>query len=119
MTPDKLEDRRSLDTKFAGGLAWTAGAKWATQILTWASVLAVARLLSPADFGVGAIAGIFLGLTNVLAEFGIGTAVLHMPELDRRTLGQLHLFSLFLCAGIFTVSVAAAPGLAWFFRSDH
>ena len=56
MTPEKLQDQRSLDEKFAGGLAWTAGAKWATQILTWASVLAVARLLSPSDYGVGGIA---------------------------------------------------------------
>jgi PST family polysaccharide transporter len=119
MTPDKLQDQRNLDARFAGGLAWTAGAKWATQALTWASVLAVARLLSPADFGVAEIAGMFFALTNILAEFGIGTAVLHMPELDRRALGQLHMFSLLLCTGIFGLSVLAAPGLAWFFRSDH
>jgi teichuronic acid exporter len=119
MTPDNLRDRRSLDKRFAAGLAWTAGAKWATQALTWLSVMAVARLLSRSDYGIGEIAGMFFGLTNVLAEFGVGTAVLHMPELDRRTLGQLHLFSLFLCTGIFGISVLLAPGLAWFFRSDH
>ena len=119
MTPDKLQDHRHLDKRFAGGLAWTAGAKWATQVLTWASVLAVARLLSPSDYGVGGIAGIFFGLTNVLAEFGLGTAVLHMPELNRRTLGQLHLFSLLLCSGIFALSLPLAPAIAWFFRSDH
>jgi O-antigen/teichoic acid export membrane protein len=119
MTPDKLEERRNLDKRFAGGLAWTAGAKWATQILTWTSVFSVARLLSQSDVGIGDIAGMFTGLTNVLAEFGIGTAVLHMPELDRKTLGQLHLFSLILCTGLFGISVLAAPGIAWFFRSDH
>jgi PST family polysaccharide transporter len=119
MTPDKLQDQRNLDAKFAGGLAWTAGAKWATQLLTWASVLAVARLLSQADVGIGEIAGMFVGITNVLAEFGIGTAVLHMPELDRKALGQLHLFSMLLCTAIFGVSVLLAPSLAWFFRSNH
>ncbi len=119
MTPDQTQDRRSLDARFAGGLAWTAGAKWATQFLTWASVLIVARLLSPSDYGVGEVAGIFLGITNVLAEFGVGTAVLHMPDLDRKTLGQLHLFSLLLCAGITAVSVLGSPALAWFFKSEH
>ena len=79
-------------------------------MLTWASVLAVARLLSPSDYGVGEIAGMFFGITNVLAEFGIGTAVLHMPELDRRTLGQLHLFSLLLCTGIFALSLRQRRG---------
>jgi PST family polysaccharide transporter len=119
VTPDKPLDRRNLDTAFAGGLAWTAGAKWATQVVTWASVFLVARLLSPTDYGIGEIAGMFFGLTNVLAEFGVGTAVLHMPELDRKALGQLHLFSVLLCSGIFGLSVLAAPGIAWFFRSEH
>lgn len=119
MTPDKFDDRRNLDVGFAGGLAWTAGAKWATQLFTWASAIAVVRLISLTDVGIGAIAGMFFGLTNVLAEFGIGTAVLHMPELDRRTLGQLHLFSLLLCTGIFGLSALASPGIAWFFHSNH
>src|SRR5580704_4640001 len=119
MTLDEHKARRNLDTSFARGLAWTAGAKWATQVLTWLSVLAVARLLSRTDYGIGEIAGMFFGLTNVLAEFGIGTAVLHMPDLDRKTLGQLHFFSLLLCATFFVISVPLAPGLAWFFGSNH
>lgn len=119
MTQDNSTDHRNLDTAFASGLAWTASAKWATQVLTWASVLAVARLLTPSDYGIGEIGGMFFGITNVLAEFGIGTAVLHMPELDRKALGQLHLFSLLLCTGIFLLSLGAAPAIAWFFRSEH
>jgi len=119
MSPDGTQNRASLDAKFAGGLAWTAGAKWATQLLTWGSTVAIARILFPADVGIGEIAGIFNNITNVLAEFGIGTAVLHMPELDRKTLGQLHLFSMFLCTGIFFFTLLSAPLLAIFFRSDH
>jgi teichuronic acid exporter len=119
MTPNKVEGSRDLNVKFAGGLAWTAGAKWATQALSWASVLAVARLLSRDDYGIGEIAGMFVGVTNTLAEFGVGTAVLHMPELSRRTLGQLHSFSMLLCSGIFGLSLLAAPAMAWFFHSNH
>jgi PST family polysaccharide transporter len=119
VSPDRHEEQRKLDVRFAGGLAWTAGAKWATQILTWGSTVAVARILFPADVGIAEIAGIFFSITNVLAEFGIGTAVLHMPELDRKTLGELHLFSMLLCTGIFILAVLASPLLALFFRSDH
>jgi len=119
MTQDKLNDQRRLDASFAGGLAWTAGAKSATQIFSWISVLVIARILAPGDYGIGEIAGIFVALTNVLAEFGLGTAVLHMPELERRTLGQLHLFSMFLSSGISIFAVIAAPAMAWFFHSPH
>ena len=119
MTPDKLQDQRNLDKRFAGGLAWTAGVKWATQILTWASLFAVARLLSPSDYGVGAMAGTLTVVSNVMAEFGIGTAVLHMPELSRKTLAQLHMFSCLLCGGVFALATLAAPLVASFFHSDH
>ena len=122
MTPEgETSDaqRRNLDVRFAGGLAWTAGVKWATQLVTWGSLLIVARLLSPADYGVGEMAGTLTVLANVLAEFGVGTAVLHMPELTRRNLAQLHLFSFLLCAGICGLATLAAPLVASFYHSEH
>ena len=119
VSPESPKDQTSLDAKFASGLAWTVGAKWATQILTWATTIGVARLLIPAEAGVADIAGMYLGITNVLAEFGIGTAVLHMPELQRKALGQLHLFSMMVCTAMFGLSALAAPLLAVFFGSKH
>lgn len=123
MTPqeplgDSHEQKRSLDRLVAGGVAWTAGAKWATQVISWASLIALARILSQADFGIVAMAGIYFNLTNLLAEFGVGTAVLHMPELDRRALGQLHAFSVTLCSSIFALSCLVAPLLAIFFHTQ-
>ena len=111
------EQKRSLDRLLAGGIAWTAGAKWATQVISWGSLIALGRILSKADFGISGMAGIYFNLTNLLAEFGVGTAVLHMPELDRRTLGQLHAFSVILCSTIFALSCLVAPLLANFFHT--
>jgi O-antigen/teichoic acid export membrane protein len=108
---------RKLDRVFAGGVAWSAGAKAVTQLLTWASVLVAARLLSPADFGLTAMAGVFLNVTNVMAEFGIGTAVLQMQELEPEVVAQLHSFSCLLCAAIFLAAEAISPLIAAFFKS--
>ncbi len=108
-----------LDVAFVGGLAWSAGAKWMTQVITWASVLVAARLLSPADFGLVEMAGFVVGLTNMLAEFGIGTAVMQMHELDRRVLAQLNTVCIALCTLAFLGSAASAPLIAAFFRSEQ
>jgi teichuronic acid exporter len=110
---------KKLDSALVRGFAWTAGAKWSTQLITWASVLVAARLLSPSDFGLGDMAGFFAGITNVLAEFGIGTAVLQMHELDHRVLGQLHTISIGLGTLAFGCALLAAPLLADFFHSDQ
>src|ERR1035437_10103026 len=118
MSEESAPPPRKLDVEFVGGLAWTAGAKGVTQAVTWLATLIAARMLTTADFGIVAIAGIIGTLTNMLAEFGIGIAVLHMLELDRRVLAQLNTVSLVFCSAAFGCSVAAAPLVASFFRSE-
>lgn len=113
------ERKRDLDVRLAGGVAWTAGAKWVTQVFSWSSLVIVARKLSPADYGIAEMAGLFFALTNILAEFGVGNAVLHMPELEESALDQLHAFSLILCTGVYLLSVAVSPLVARFFHNEH
>ena len=119
MSQDSGEHRRSLDVHFAGGVAWTAGAKWVTQLLSWVTVFGTAHLLSTSDFGISEMASYFFVLTNVLAEFGVGTAVLQMQELERNALAQLHAFSCLLATLAYLLSLAAAPLIASFFQNEH
>jgi teichuronic acid exporter len=110
---------QTLDRAFVGGLAWTAGAKWITQLVTWGSVLIAARLLSPSDFGLMEMAGFVSILTGVLAEFGIGSAVLQMRELDRRELSQLNTMALLFNSLAFVLSALASPWIASFFHAEQ
>jgi PST family polysaccharide transporter len=106
---------QQLDRKFVGGLAWTASAKWLTQGLTWISVLIVARLLSPADFGLVELAGVAVIVGNVLAEFGIGAAVVQMRELNASSIAQLNLMSAAFGLLAFLGGVLLSPAFAAFF----
>src|ERR1041385_3620782 len=58
-------------------------------------------------------------LTGVLAEFGVGTAVLQMRELEKETLAQLHTFSCLLAALFYVALVPFAPLIASFFHVEH
>lgn len=113
------KDPRKLDGTVAGGLAWTAGAKSATQAITWLATLIAARLLTPADFGLVNMAGLFGSLTVLLAEFGLGTAVLQMPELGSDVIAQVNTASVAICTLAYVVAVLAAPLVALFFKSDQ
>lgn len=101
-----------------GGLAWTAGAKLGTQVITWGSTIAVAHMLTRADYGTGEMAGMLYGVSNVAAEFGVGGAVVFIPELSDEALAQLHTFSALLCLGVFLIAVAVSPLMAAFYHSD-
>ena len=81
-------------------------------------MLLASRLLSPSDFGLVDMCAVFIVVADTLAEFGIGTAVMQMPELDRRAFGQLHTASIVLGAVVFACSILAAPAVADFFHSD-
>jgi teichuronic acid exporter len=114
-----MSEQRKLDTAFIGGLAWTTGAKLLTQFFSWGSLFILARLLSTSDFGIMDMAAFFVLLTNVLAEFGVGTAVLQMHELDRRKLAQLNTASVALCTFAYGFVVLASPLVATFFHAGQ
>lgn len=115
-TPPKSETRK-LDENLVGGVAWTAAAKWITQLVSWPSVVIAARMLTVADFGAVDLAGYYIVLTTTLAEFGIGSAVLQMRELERRVLMQLNSVSFLFGLAFSGVSVAVAPFVAEFFHT--
>ncbi|HWF07183.1 MAG TPA: lipopolysaccharide biosynthesis protein [Bryobacteraceae bacterium] len=113
---DRIEHKK-LDRALVGGFAWTAGAKWISQAVSWPSVLITARLLSPSDYGLVELAGFYFIITNVMAEFGIGMAVLQMRELDASITAQLNTLAAMSGALAFCLSVALAPLIAAFFRA--
>jgi PST family polysaccharide transporter len=110
-------DTKSLDQAVVGGFAWTAGAKWLSQIVSYPAVLITARILSPSDYGLTEMAGFYFVVTNVVAEFGLGMAVLQMRELDMRVAAQLNTIATLSGVLAFLVSIAAAPLIASFFRA--
>jgi len=117
--PSTVPSRSQLDKAFVGGLAWTAGSKWVTQLVTWLSVFISARLLSPSDFGTMEMAAYVATFASLLAEFGIGTAVLQMHELDSRILAQLNTISVVFYTIMLGFAASIAPLVATFFRSEQ
>ena len=113
--PVSQADRRTLERSLIYGMAWTGGAKWLAQILSWASTLIVARLLTPADYGIVGMAMVYSGLVQVVSELGIGSAVVQQRDLTAPDLAQLSGFSVALGCVWFLLSLAVAAPIAAFF----
>lgn len=79
-----------LHTEILRGLKWTAGVKLGSQLITWGITVYVMRLLSPADYGLVAMATVFLALLGMLAELGLGPALVRSPELSEPTLRRAY-----------------------------
>ena len=55
----------------------------------------LARLLKPSDYGLFAIVVIFINFAQLIAEIGIGPAIIQNNELDIKDISMLFLFTLF------------------------
>lgn len=91
--------------------------KWSAQVVSWASTLIVARLLTPQDYGIVGMATVYLGLANLISEFGVGTTVITLRDLSEEDVAQLNGFAVLLGIAGFLISCAAAVPLGMFFKS--
>jgi O-antigen/teichoic acid export membrane protein len=112
--PDK-----NLDKVLVRGVAWTAGVKWLTQLVTWGTTVVVARLLVPSDYGLVGMAAIYINLFTLFSEFGIGTAVVTIQDLTEKQISQLNSVAFFLGVLGSAISAAAAVPLGKFFRAPN
>jgi O-antigen/teichoic acid export membrane protein len=83
-------------------------ARLAVQLLVWGVTLAVARLLTPFDYGLMTTGMIFIGLADLLGEAGVGRALIQKKELEPADLGHAFTISLALSAGLYAALWAAA-----------
>ncbi len=113
------ESTRLMDRSLAHSLAWRAGADWFSQILSWSSFLIVVRLLTPADFGIVAMAMVLWAYLRYLGEFGIPQTIVTLRDLTEDELAQLNTVALLLGLGCFGLASVLAYPLAAFFKTPQ
>ncbi|MEO8199506.1 MAG: lipopolysaccharide biosynthesis protein [Gemmatimonadota bacterium] len=112
----KAETGRHLDRSLMHGVAWTGGMKWVTQVFSWAATLIIARLLTPADYGLMTMANIYLGFIALVNEFGLGPAIIRQRDLTEDQISALGGVSVGLSVALWIFSIGVAVPIAWFFE---
>lgn len=109
----------SLDRTLVRGIAWTGGMKWLTQFVSWAVTLVVARLLSPADYGLFGMAMVYLGLAQLASEAGLQPVVIQPKVLDDDTAARIGGFALMMGVAVCALSAGMSSVIAWFFKEER
>jgi O-antigen/teichoic acid export membrane protein len=86
------------------------------QGLVWVVTLWVARLLDPFDYGLMTTGMIFVGLADLLAEAGVGRALIQKKDLHQDDLHCAFSLSLVLATGLVALLWGIAPLVATFFE---
>lgn len=98
------------------GILWLGGANLVSQIVTWVATILVARFLTPADYGLIGLAGIYIGLAEQVNELGIGTAIIQKKELHHDDVRGIYTIAILFGFLMTAVSFLLAPILATFFK---
>ena len=104
-----------LRAKVLTGLRWIAVARISTQLISWASTVVVIRLLQPEDYGLIAMAAIFVSFCQLINELGLGSAIVQKEELTELHLRQIFSLVLILNGSLFILLLAGSPLIASFF----
>lgn len=104
-----------LVTKSLTGFSWMLSSSVAQFALRGITIVVLARLLTPSDFGLFATANIIVGLCQMLARMGIGDALVQRPDVEPGHLSSAQL--LLACTALAGVAAVflASPLLAVFF----
>ena len=76
------------------GLVWTAIDKYSNFFISLAISMVLARLLPPHDFGVVATATVLLAFLTMMANFGIGPAIIQRKDLSQSDLDNIFSFTI-------------------------
>ncbi len=97
-------------------MIWRSGTQFLGQLVTWGSTFLVIRILSPQDYGLFAMTQVVLALLNMLNGYGLASAVIQRPHVDKRLERQLFGLLVLLNFGLGLAQVLMAPLAAAYFR---
>ena len=105
----------SLRSQALSGFRWTASVRLASQLITWGITLMVIRLLTPADYGLLAMATVFVSFLTMFSELGLGAAVVQKAEVDEPLLRRVFGIVLVIHFSLATLLFLVAPLIASFY----
>jgi len=93
---------------FLGSLKWAFAMNWGQRTLSALFTVVLAALLGPHDFGVVAIALVYIGFMHVFLEQGVSTAVIQREDLEPDHLYAAFWMNLAACVVLAGITVGVS-----------
>lgn len=116
-SPEQDAARERIGRSMRVGIGWTTVGSVLSTVLRLLSLLVLARLLSPAAFGLAAKATTVLVFTKVVGDLGLGGALVQHQNPSREHVRAAFTVSLAVALVLAVVLVVGAPWIASSYRS--
>ena len=102
------------DTK--SGFIWSLIERFSSQGIQFLLSLVIARLLTPADFGLIAMTSIFMALAQVFIDSGFGAALIQKKDRSNVDFSTVFYFNIVIAIGIYVLLFYIAPLISDFYH---
>ena len=106
----------SLKKKTAKGVIWSAVERFSTQGIQFVFGIVLARLLTPADYGVIAMLTIFLAVSQTFIDSGFSNAIIRKIDRTEEDMSTMFFFNIGMSLVCYAVIFLIAPFVASFYN---
>lgn len=114
-----MSSSNSLKNKTVKGMSWSAVDSITNQGITFLVGLVLARLLSPAEYGLIGMITIFISISNTIVDSGFSNALIRKKEVDDIDYSTTFVFNIVLSVLMYLVLFLCSPLIAVFFRQEQ
>lgn len=105
----------SLKNKTLKGIGWSAIDNVAGYAVTFVVGIILARLLSPEDYGLLGLIGIFTAICSCFINAGFGTALIRKKDATDDDYNTVFIFNILMSISLYAIMFFCAPLIAKFF----
>lgn len=101
------------------GLFWRYAERCGAQGIQFIVSIVLARLLTPADYGIIGIITVFIAIAQVFAQSGLGQALVQKKDADNKDFSTVFFFSIPFSLLLYAVLFFGAPLIARFYEMPN
>lgn len=109
----------SIKQQIFSGIFYTAIARYSGIIISLGITAILARLLSPNDFGIVAVATVIINFFGIFANIGIPAAIIQNKELAKNDLNAIYMFTLWMGGILSLLFFLSAWGIAKYYQDNR
>lgn len=107
----------SLKDKTVKGVIWSSIDRFSAQGIQFVFSILIARLLLPEDYGVIAMLGIFMAVSQTFIDSGFGTALIRKIDRTETDFSTVFYFNIAVASVFYLILFFSAPAIANFYET--
>ncbi|HEU4593787.1 MAG TPA: lipopolysaccharide biosynthesis protein [Pyrinomonadaceae bacterium] len=107
--------KADLKGRAARGGALAVGSQGVKFFVSMAATAILARLLTPADYGLVGMVAVVTGFVSLFKDMGLSAATIQKEEISHAQVSTLFWVNVAVSVGVMTLTAALAPAVSWFY----